>query len=318
MKLKDLYKFVIETGRKSDPRPKREVNKVLFRNKNDFRALKGKKKALFDKDALFNPYNDTRILYGDGDRDIKTLMAGIDVDGTELLIADRFNRTGNSVDLVISHHPAGRALAELYKVMDLQTDRLKGLGITPEVAEEMMKERTGEVSRKLHSANCMRTIDIARILDIPYMCMHTAADNMVNNFLQGIMKKKNPKTVGGVIDLLFDIYEYREGSKCGIGPAILVGDRKKPSGKILVDMTGGTEGSKRVFGRLSQIGIGTLISMHLSEEHYKQAKKEHINVVIAGHMPSDSVGLNLMFDELIKKEALNIIPCSGFIRFSRI
>jgi predicted ATPase len=38
--------------------------------------------------------------------------------------------------------------------------------------------------------------------------------------------------------------------------------------------------------------------MHLSEDHYKHAKGEHINVVIAGHIASDNLGLNLLLDEI--------------------
>ncbi len=318
MKLENLYKYVVEAGMRHDPRPRKVVQNVLLDNKKTFRSLKGKKKAAFDMDSLFNPYNDTRILYGEKDRDVKTIIAGIDMETPELLIADRFNRMGRPIDLVMSHHPGGRALTELYKVMDLQTDRLKRLGVTAEVAEEMMGERIAEVARKFHTRNIMRNIDAAKILDIPYICVHTAADNMVTHFLQDIIDKRRPKTVKSLLNILEDIPEYREASRLGAGPRILTGDEKRSAGRVFVDMTGGTEGSKRVFGRLSQIGIETIISMHLSEEHFRQAKKEHINVIIAGHMPSDSIGLNLILDSLLKREDLDVIPCSGFIRHSRI
>jgi hypothetical protein len=57
--------------------------------------------------------------------------------------------------------------------------------------------------------------------------------------------------------------------------------------------------------------------MHLSEEHFKKAQPEHINVVIAGHIASDNLGLNLMLDELSKTEKLKITACSGFRRVER-
>jgi len=318
LRLSDLYKYVVEAGIKNDPRPKKDVRKTLLKNKKRYSSLKGTRKALFDKEALLNPYSDTRVLYGDRDRDVKTIMVGVDIEGAELLVADRLNQMGNPIDLVISHHPEGRAYAELYDVMNLQTDQLKNLGISPDIAEDMMGERISEVERRLHGKNCTRNVDIAKLLNLPYMCIHTAADNMVSTYLQGLIDKKRPRSIGNLADLLEGIYEYREGAKSGIGPKILIGDRKKSAGKILVDMTGGTEGSKRVFARLSQLGIGTIVMMHLSESHYKLAKKEHMNVVIAGHIPSDNIGLNLMLDVLTKKEDLCIIPCSGFVRYSRI
>lgn len=318
MKLEEIYRRIIGTGMKNDPRSKREVRSVILENRKEYNTLKGRKKEAFDKESLFNPYSDTRILYGDRTKEIETIMVGVDMEAPELLVADRLNRMARPVDLVMSHHPGGRALVELYKVMDLQTARLKTLGIADDVAEELMDERIAEVSRKLHARNCMRSIDVAKILDIPFMCAHTAADNMVNNFLQKLIDRKKPKTIGAVADLLENIYEYKKGSQMGIGPTILLGGKKKLAGRIFVDMTGGTEGSKRVFARLSQIGIGTIICMHLSEEHFKQAKKEHVNVIIAGHIPSDSLGINLILDALIKEDQMHIIPCSGFIRHSRI
>jgi len=318
LKLGDIYRRVIETGIKNDPRSKRGAEKTLEKNKRKYRSLRGARKAAFDKDSLVNPYSDTRILYGDKDKDVNTIMVGIDIETPELLMADRLNQTGRRVDLMMSHHPGGRALCELHKVMGLQTDQLKRLGISAEIADDFMGERIAEVARKLHSRNCMRNIDAARILDIPFMCVHTAADNMVASFLQKLMDRKRPKRLGAVIDVLQGIYEYQQGSSVGAGPQILIGDRKRPAGRIFVDMTGGTEGSKRAFSRLSQIGIGTLVCMHLSEEHYKAAKKEHINIIIAGHISSDNIGINLMLDELSRLEAFTIIQCSGFRRFSRV
>ncbi|PJB18902.1 NGG1p interacting factor NIF3, partial [Candidatus Falkowbacteria bacterium CG_4_9_14_3_um_filter_36_9] len=52
------------------------------------------------------------------------------------------------------------------------------------------------------------------------------------------------------------------------------------------------------------------------EEHRKEAEKNHINVVIAGHMASDSLGMNLFLDELEKK-GITVVPCSGLIRVKR-
>jgi hypothetical protein len=56
--------------------------------------------------------------------------------------------------------------------------------------------------------------------------------------------------------------------------------------------------------------------MHLSEEGKKEAEAANVNVVIAGHISSDSLGMNLFLDEL-EKQGIEIIPCSGLIRVSR-
>jgi putative NIF3 family GTP cyclohydrolase 1 type 2 len=56
--------------------------------------------------------------------------------------------------------------------------------------------------------------------------------------------------------------------------------------------------------------------MHMSEPHRLEAEKHHINVIVAGHMASDSLGVNLFLDELEKK-GIKVVPMSGLIRVKR-
>ena len=81
-------------------------------------------------------------------------------------------------------------------------------------------------------------------------------------------------------------------------------------------MNGGTEGAKEMYEKMSQAGIGTIVGMHMSEQHKTEAEKYHINVIIAGHISSDSLGLNLLLDKLGDK-GIDIVPCSGLIRIKR-
>jgi putative NIF3 family GTP cyclohydrolase 1 type 2 len=317
MKLIDIYNLIVRKGIEKDPRTRAEVKKALADARKEYRKLKGPDRSSYDKEAFTNPYADTRILYGDGDEDVKTVMVGIDMEAPEILAADRLNQRGVEVDLVMAHHPEGVAWAGFYDVMKLHTKMLKKQGIPDEVGADLMKERIGEVERAVAPANHSRSVDIARLLDIPYMCVHTPADNQVTDYLQRLFDRKRPKKVSDVVAALKAIPEYRDAMKKKAGPKILIGEAKKPAGRIFVEMTGGTEGSKKVFPRLSQAGVGTMVAMHLSEEHFKLAKGEHINIVIAGHIASDNLGLNLLLDALEKRERLKIIPCSGFVRVRR-
>ena len=139
----------------------------------------------------------------------------------------------------------------------------------------------------------------------------------VAQYLQRLMDRKKPKMLAQVIDLLLKEPEYQDAATNKAGPQILIGKPKDKAGKIFVDMTGGTEGSKDIFARLSQLGIKTQLGMHLSEAHFDKIKSEHMNVVIAGHMASDNLGMNLLLDKLEKKGNIDIVSCSGFRRFRR-
>ena len=84
--------------------------------------------------------------------------------------------------MVLAHHPEGKALASLYDVMHLQEDILYRLGVPINIAEDIMASRISEVKRGMMPLNHNKTVDAAKILDLPLMCAHTPADNMVNTF----------------------------------------------------------------------------------------------------------------------------------------
>jgi putative NIF3 family GTP cyclohydrolase 1 type 2 len=317
VKLNKIYELVVAKGIEADPRGKKTVQKSLAKKKKAYDEMKKEEKEFFDVESLKNPYADTRILHGTGEEEIKTALVGIDMEMAEILLADRLSQKGQKIDLVIAHHPEGKAYANFYEVMHMQADILKKFGVPINIAENLLESRIREVERGISPANHTRAADVARLLDIPFMCVHTPADNMVTGLLQEAFNRKKPDSLGDVVKILKDIPEYREARRNNAGPNILLGSKERSAGKIFVDMTGGTGGSKDIFQSLANSGVSTIVGMHLGEAHRKQAEKNHINVVIAGHISSDNIGVNLILDEVRKKGKLEIIPCSGFWRYSR-
>jgi hypothetical protein len=318
MDIKEIHQLAIDCGIKADFRSKEKISKLLQRRKEKFQQMSQDKKALFDKEALENPYLDSRIHFDNGNKKIKRVMSGIDIDTSELMLAKYLSdHSKQPIDLVIGHHPEGKALAQLHDVMHLQADVLSQSGVPINIAESLMKVRISEVSRGVSASNHYKEVDAARLLDMNFMNVHTPADNLVARFVENKITKDKPETVGDIIKSLLEIPEYREAEKRGAGPKIFTGSEDNSVGKIaFTEITGGTSGSAKLYEKMSQAGIGTIISMHQSEEHRKEAEAAHINTVIAGHISSDSLGMNLFLDELEKK-GIEIVPCSGLIRISR-
>jgi len=317
MTLKELYKKALATGIENDPRGKEAVIKELEARKKDFEKLKEDEREFFDNETLENPYSDSRILNGTGEENIKSALVGIDIEVGELLLAESLKAKGKAVDLVISHHPEGRAYANLYSVMQMQSDILHKFGVPINIAEDLMEGRIKEVERRLMAVNHTRAVDAARLLNVPFICLHTPADNMVASYLQKLFDEKKPYKISDVLEILKNIPEYKTASFNGAGPKILIGSKDRKAGKIFVDMTGGTEGSKEIFPSLTAGGVNTIVAMHLGEEHRKEAEKNHLNVIVAGHIASDNLGINLLLDELSKDSPFEIFECSGFKRVSR-
>jgi len=301
-------------GTDADLRGKEAVQKLLDRKRKQFEGLSPKDKEEFDQEALTNPYMDSGVFNVAQDTEIKRVLVGIDIEPAEILLAKQL---GN-IDLAIAHHPEGRGLAQLADVMHLQADVLSQYGVPINVAEALMRIRISEVARGVNAINHQRTIDMARILGINFMAVHTPADNLAARFIKTLLEERKPEYIGDILDILKTLPEYKEAMKLGVGPKVFVGSPDNRAGKIAVtEFTGGTEGSPKLYEKMAQAGIGTVIAMHTSEEHRKEAEAAHINIVIAGHMSSDSLGMNLFMDEL-QKQGIEIVPCSGFTRVSRV
>lgn len=314
MKTKEIYDLAIKLGIDSDLRGAAEVQKYLARVKKRYEALSDKEKADFDVEKLTNPYSDARILFDNG-REIKKIMVGIDMETAELLLAKQLG----GIDLVMAHHPEGVALADLSDVMRLQAQVLANYGVPINISESVMRPRIGEVDRGLSPINHDRAVDAAKALDLNFMCIHTPADNLGANFMEKLIMSKREEldTVADLMELLDTVPEYVEAKKRKAGPMIVSGSEDNSCGKIVVtEFTGGTNGSKDIYEKMSQYGIGTILSMHMAEDHRKEAEKYHLNVVITGHMASDSLGMNLLLDE-IEKQGIEVVPVSGLIRVKR-
>ncbi|MCM8800344.1 MAG: NGG1p interacting factor NIF3 [Candidatus Omnitrophica bacterium] len=291
MNLAEFFQRAIRYGIAYDPRKKQALKRIK------------------------NPYSDSLILYGDLKSPVKKILVGIDIEVEEILLADRIKQNGG-LDLIVSHHPEGKALANLYRVMELHTQILSRVGVSEKIARALMEERIRQVERKLLSLNHLRTVDVAKLLKIPFVCLHTPADNLATYFIKKLMQEKKPKYLKDVLEILEEVPEYNLAKKESVGPRLLLGNPFSKVGKIFVEMTGGTEGSKDIFSYLYRKGIRTLICMHLSEEHFQKVKDINLNVIIAGHISSDTLGLNLLLDRIDAGSNLEIIECSGFRRIS--
>jgi hypothetical protein len=316
LSVREVFDLSLKMGINADPRGKNGVGRYLTGVKKEYEEASEKTKKYFDKDRLTNPYLDSGINFDDGKTKVKRVIAGIDIKEEELLLASQMSEGGQKIDLAITHHPVGKCLARLADVMELSVDVYESYGVPIHIAEKIHAERMRIVGRSVHPGNLYKSVDMAKLLKVNFIGTHTITDNLVDDFLRNYMEKVRPHTVGDILDALMDIPEYQEAERMGFGPSIVAGSGKSRAGKYLFEMTGGTEPSSKIYEYLSRAGFSTAIEMHMKEETLNTANEHHLNVVMAGHMSSDSLGMNLFLDELEKK-GIEVIPCGGLIRVSR-
>lgn len=245
----------------------------------------------------------------DGDN-IKKVLIGVDMEAAEILIAKELG-----YDCVISHHPkGGDPMLNLYKVMDNQIDRMVKAGVPINKAQKALAKRQEEIDRGLHSNNYDRAASAARLLGMPYIVIHTPADIITENTVQEHLDRRlkdNPKAT--LKDVVAALEEFPEYKYTLAKPKIRVGSEDSYAGRVFVAMAGGTSGGKDVFKAYFEAGVGTLVVMHIPENVLKAVKEQNIgNVVVAGHMASDSIGLNKII-EALEQRGLQVTRMSGIV-----
>jgi hypothetical protein len=316
VKLSEIYETAVRMGIDADPRGREGVDQFLERTRRQHDRLPGYLKEVSDTEELSNPFSDTRIYLGDPDAEVRAIIAGIDMNTGEVLLADRLRERGWPIDAIYTHHPEGIGLSNLDKVMSLQADIWAEWGVPVQAGEKLIDERREEVRHRFMPINAYQAIDAADLLGIPFFSAHTPTDNLVYTYLTGYFEERGPQTLGDVQRQLLEIPEYRISARRAAGPSLDGSLSEKRAGRIYVDMTGGTEGPVAAIEKLADRGVGTMVCMHMSKELREEADKRGIHVVIAGHMASDSIGINLLMDEL-ERHGVAIVPTSGFIRVRR-
>jgi len=317
MKLGQLYDICVATGISADARDRTEIDRVLAANQEALNKLDDDEKEFFDHEKLANPYADTRICAGDRDSEIRGLLVGIDMETAEVMLADRLRDKGAPIDLVFAHHPEGPGYANLHEVMYMQADLWAHQGVSIAAADALIAPRAEEIRRHIMPVNHYRAVDAAGLLGLASLSCHTPADNSVQKFVQAFIDAEKPVTLDALVKALRTIPEYGDAAKKGYGPILISGCGTARPGRIVVDMTGGTEGPADALNRLSAAGVGTLVGMHYSEEHKKRAEELKLNLVIAGHISSDVLGMNLVLDQIEAAGDIAVYCTSGMIRVKR-
>lgn len=319
MKLEKLFKRCVEIGMQADVRDKKYFDKYFKKQKDAKKKLSGWKKDCFDDERTWNPYTDCRIINGKGNEEVKVLMVGIDIETPEVVLADRLREKGQKIDALFIHHPEGRALADLEKVMPLQIDVLAKAGVPVNHSEAQLKPRMDRIWRSIHADNLFRTERAAELLNIPAFCCHTITDNLVWAFIEKQICSKPFDDLNDIIEALMKIPEYEYYAKKGNPPIIVNGSPSNRPGKIVAtEFTGGTNGPEQQLVSQSKAGVGTILSMHVTEKTLEAAKEHNVNMIQCSHMASDALGINLLLDKLQKEEkGLKTIDVSGFVRVKR-
>lgn len=227
---------------------------------------------------------------------ITRVLAGIDMGAAELSLARQLG-----YDCVARHHNMVPRLGKLGElVAHDHYEKLVRCGVPVNVAQKLLAHRKRATEIMFHGANLDGGPSVARLLDMPYLGLHTPADLLGERTVEAkvaeVYAANDNPTVQQILDHLMTIREYDQAPE-GQRPAIWVGEPDSYAGKTVVDFAGGLAPELDELKALITAGVGTFICMHMDADVVKALREDNrCNVLCMGHMSSDSIGFNQILD----------------------
>ncbi|MGE5851195.1 MAG: hypothetical protein ACM362_13785 [Candidatus Methylomirabilota bacterium] len=244
-----------------------------------------------------------------GDK-VHRVLATIDCGVDDLLLA-RLLRC----DAVLTHHPEWTASLHGWTLIARQIDQMVECGVPVARAEAAIQRRMQSVELNSHPRNYGRVLQAANLLNLAFLNVHLPCDIISRRIISEKMARfQHPESRATVADVIAVLQEIPEQKLAATEPKIRLGAPDRLAGRVAVAMAGYTNGGVDVLRAYFEAGVGTVLMMHFPEGDLKEAREQKLtgNLVITGHMASDSIGINTYLDELDRR-GLEVIRAGGII-----
>lgn len=239
---------------------------------------------------------------------IKKILFGIDAGPSELLMAKRLG-----YDAVISHHPqGGSAVVNFHQVFQAHVKQMVAAGVPKDEAEKAVSKKLEALEVVNHTRNYGHAIDLAHLLKMPYMNIHMPLDEVGRRVMAQRIKDHTDENsiVADIVSALNGLAEFRNAET---KIKIRLGSPTNPAGKTIVSHGAGTNGGREIARTYYKHGVKTLIYIHIGMADLEKLRtEENGNLIITGHIASDSVGINPLIRELenqdISVTRIGIVP----------
>jgi hypothetical protein len=241
---------------------------------------------------------------------ITRVLIGIDLKQAELKLAKDLG-----YDCAIGHHPsAGSSILRYHEVLLRHIDQMVKAGVPEDVARGVMLETVE--SRRIFGSmqNYDHVPSIARLLDMPYLNVHTPLDEIGRRRMaEAVDKLDADATVESLIAHFYETFGEFRNAETSI--EVRVGKPTNRLGRVAVAHGAGTNGGYPVAKAYFDHGIDTVLYIHCRPEDSRKLKQEFADaktLIVTGHIASDSVGINPYIDRL-SEEGLDVTRFSGII-----
>jgi len=239
-------------------------------------------------------------------------LFGIDADVGMLLAAKDLG-----YDLVVAHHPlGGKATFGITKMYAKHAENLAREGVPKQAALVAVRAMAAEHAPRIHATNYDHVPSVARLLGMPLMNVHNPCDEIGRRVMDETLKKSVRRTskISSAVAALSKLPEFANAET---RIEIRMGRPTNPIGTWVVLHGAGTNGGYHVAKCAFDHGIDTVLYIHVDPGHLKRLHDEFgprgkHNLIVTGHVASDSIGVNVLVREL-RARGLEVTCMSGVV-----
>ncbi len=246
-------------------------------------------------------------------RNIKRLLVGLDIDTGDLLLAQKMG-----FDAVLAHHPTGTpASLTSWQLYRRHTEMLTKMGVPLYVAEATVEDRVQELRVQAHTSNYDRVSGAARMLHLPFLNIHSPQDELGRQMMQQavdeLLEAEPDATVGEVAAHLSASFPEFQNASTRI--AVRVGDPDRRAGLTVVAHGALTNGGAPIAQAYWEHGVDTVIYIHIAPSEVNVLRSVGLpgNLIISGHIASDSIGINSYLQAAEERFGLEIVRLNGIV-----
>ncbi len=224
---------------------------------------------------------------GDSERPLVAINVGVG----EILLARELGCDG-----VIAHHPLGISHLNFHSVISRHSEFLSHVGASD--FEQQVRLLAEKSMLSAHTSIYSQVVESALHLRMPLMNIHLPLDEVGRKIIQEKIDESGPR----VADVIKSLSTLKEFTLSKVNPIVVLGDHDAKRGKTFLAMAAGTNGGYEIAKKYFQAGIDTLVYMHIDFEELKKIREDKSlngkNLLLLGHEPGDSVGINAYLDEI--------------------
>lgn len=240
------------------------------------------------------------------------VLFGIDVDTGVLVAAKSLGH-----DLVVAHHPlGGKAALGVTKVFERHADNLVRAGVPRKAAMAAVRAMQDEHAPDVQRLNYDHVPSVARLLGVPLMNVHNPCDEVGRRVMDETLRRSMRRT-STVRDAVAELETLPEFANAKTRIAIRMGRPSNRLGRWVVLHGAGTNGGYPVASCAFRNGIDTVFYIHVAPGPLQRLREEFgargaKNLVVTGHMASDSIGVNVLVRAL-RERGLEVTCAGGII-----